>query len=240
MYAYGGRKLEVDAQFQIEVSITEKRIVADFIVIKTGRCLLGYSTATDLGILRVGQAETVNTGNCNSVDDSLVGRLKANYPSVFKGIGKVKNYQLKLHIDHSVTPVVQKVTAKVNELLEQDIIQRVQGPTAWVSPIVVAPKASGDKRLCVDMRRANEAIIRERLPIPTIDEVLESLNGTAVFFKLDWRWGFHQIELDADSRDIIAFASHDDIFWYKRRSFGVNVAQARRRGVVRGVRTNPP
>ena len=108
-YVYGGRELEVEGQFQIEVSITEKTIVVDFILVKTGSCLLGYSTATDLGILRVGQAETVNTGTCNTVDDSFVGPLKANYPSVFKGIGKLKNYQLKLHIDLSVTPVVQKV-----------------------------------------------------------------------------------------------------------------------------------
>ena len=105
-----------------------------------------------------------------------------------------------------------KVTAKVNELFEKDIIEKIEGPTAWVSPAVVAPKASGDIRLCVDMRRANEAIIRERLPIPTVDEVLESLNGSAVFSKLDLRWGFHQIELEADSRDITAFATHNGIF----------------------------
>ena len=52
------------------------------------------------------------------------------------------------------------------------------------------------------MRRANEAIVRERLPIPTVDEVLESLNGSTVFSKLDLRWGFHQIELEPNSRDI--------------------------------------
>ena len=44
------------------------------------------------------------------------------------------------------------------------------------------------------MRRANEAIIRERLPIPTVDEVLEELNGSTVFSKLDLRHGFHQVE----------------------------------------------
>ena len=117
-----------------------------------------------------------------------------------------------------------KVTAKVNELLEQDIIERVQGPTAWVSPIVVSPKASRDIRLCANMRRANEANIHERLPIPTIDEVLESLNRSAVFSKLDLSRGFHQIELDAASRDITAFATHDGIFRYKRLSFAVNAA----------------
>lgn len=104
LYAYGGRELKVEGQFRIEVSTTKKKIVADFIVVKTGHCLLDYATATDLGILRVCQAETVKTGNCNTLDDSFAGRLKAKYPSVFQEIGKLKNYQLKLHIDPSVTP----------------------------------------------------------------------------------------------------------------------------------------
>ena len=54
----------------------------------------------------------------------------------------------------------------------------------------------------MDMRKANAAIICERIPIPTVDEVLENLNGSAVFSKLDLCLGFHQIELDEDSRDI--------------------------------------
>ena len=74
------------------------------------------------------------------------------------------------------------------------------------------------------MRRANEAIIRERLPIPTVDQVLEELNGSTVFSKLDLRHGFHQVELHADSRDITTFVTHDGLFRYKRLSFGVNAA----------------
>ena len=92
----------------------------------------------------------------------------------------------------------------------------------WISPVVIAPKPSGAIRLCVDMRRANEAIVRERLPIPTVDEVLESLNGSTVFSKLDLRWGSHQIELEPNSRDITSFATDDGIFRYKQLSFGVN------------------
>ena len=156
----GGRELEVESQFQSEVSVAKIKIVADFIVVKTRHCLLGYWTATDLGILRVNPAGTLGTRNCNTVDDTLVGQLKAKYPSVLDEIGKLKGYQLKLHVDPSVTPVVQKmhrvpfsltdkVTAKVNELLEKDLIEKVEGPTAWVSPVVVASKASGDIRLCV-------------------------------------------------------------------------------------------
>ena len=59
----------------------------------------------------------------------------------------------------------------------------------------------------MDMHSANEAIIREWLPIPTVNEVLEELNGTTVFSKLDLYHAFHQVELHADSRDINTFVT---------------------------------
>ena len=72
---------------------------------------------------------------------------------------------------------------KIAELVEMDIIEPVNGPTPWVNPVVVVPKANGDIRLCIDMRRANEAIVRDRHPISTVDEVLQSMNGSKVFSK---------------------------------------------------------
>ena len=116
------------------------KVSALFIVVKRGRCLLSYSTAIDLGVLHVSAAPIPVAENCNIVGDPSVESLKARFSSVFNGIGKLKNYQLKLHIDPHVVPVAQKmhripfslkdkVTAKVNELLENDIIERVEGPT---------------------------------------------------------------------------------------------------------------
>jgi hypothetical protein len=64
-------------------------------------------------------------------------------------------------------------------------MEKVRGPTPWVSPLVVAPKSSGEIRVCVDMRQVNTAVIRERNPIPTVEESLQELNGAAVFSKLD-------------------------------------------------------
>ena len=205
------------------------------VVVKKGRCLLGYSTAKDLGILCIGPGASLPADDCNQVEDTFAEKIKTKYPNVFQGVGKLKGFKLKLHIDPTVPPTAQKVrripfalrdkvTAKTNELMKEDIIEKVEGPTTWVSPVVITPKSSGEIRLCVDMRRANEAIIRERLPIPTIDEVLEELNGSTIFSKLDLRWGFHQVELHEDSRDITTFVTHDGLFRYRRLSFGVNAA----------------
>ncbi|XP_028415017.1 uncharacterized protein K02A2.6-like [Dendronephthya gigantea] len=74
------------------------------------------------------------------------------------------------------------------------------------------------------MRRANEAIQRERHPIPTIDEVLLNMNQSTVFSKLDLKWGFHQIELAEESRGITTFTTHCGLYRYKRLMFGITSA----------------
>ena len=87
----------------------------------------------------------------------------------------------------------------------------------------------------MDMRCANEDIVRERIPMPTVDEVLESLNGSTVLSKLDLRLGFHQIELDEDSRVITTFATHDGLFRYKRLLCGANSAPEKYQQIIRQV-----
>ncbi|KAJ8385135.1 hypothetical protein AAFF_G00192760 [Aldrovandia affinis] len=74
------------------------------------------------------------------------------------------------------------------------------------------------------MRQANLAIIRERYPIPTVDELLQGMNGLVVFSKLDLKWGYHQLELTPESREITTFAIHNGVYRYKRLLFGVSSA----------------
>lgn len=126
----------------------------------------------------------------------------SDYKEIFEGVGKLKDFQVKLYVNPDVPPVAQpvrrtpfslrdKVKEKIEELIAMDIIEPVEGPTPWASPVVVVPEQSDEIRLCADMRRANEAIIRERYPILTVDEVLQSLNQSTVFSKLDLKWDYH-------------------------------------------------
>ena len=204
---------------------------------------LGSCAAKGLQVLCVGP-ELVDVANVSSVSGGIDG-IVDDFPKVFSGVGKLSGYQLKLHINPEVIPVAQKpriisyplkekVTKKINELLHVDIIEKVSGPTTWVSPTVFAPKSGKDDvRICVDMRCANEAIQREQIPIPTVDEVLEELNGSTVFSKLNMNMGFHQIELEESSRDITTFSAGDSLFRYKRLSFGINSAPEQYQNIVR-------
>ncbi|XP_063412611.1 uncharacterized protein K02A2.6-like [Mytilus trossulus] len=231
LYAYGSNKpLTIAGSFNTNVCVNDRCVSADFFVIEEdGQALLGHKTSIELGVLKI---ET----NVNTVTDNVV---KTNYtskfPKVFSGVGKLVDFQLKIPIDKSIQPVIQplrripyhlrgKLEEKLNELVEQDIIEAVNGPSQWTSPIVVVPKKNGDIRICVDMRRANLAVMRERYPIPTVDEVIQDLNQSKVFSKLDIKLAYHQIELTPESRQITCFMTHKGIFRYKRLMFGINCA----------------
>ena len=85
------------------------------------------------------------------------------------------------------------------------------------------------------MRRANEAIERERHPIPTIEEVLHDLNGSTVFSKLDLKWSFHQVELETEWRRITTFITHRGLFQYRRLMFGITSAPEKYHKILKDV-----
>ena len=155
--------------------------------------LLSYNTANDLGLIKL----SVNATNGKPFASDT---LKALSPKLFNGIGRLRTFEVKLHIDEHIPPVAQaarripfhmrrKVSEGLNELEKQDIIERVDGPTPYISPLVVIPKKDGSVRLCVDMRIPNKAIQRTRHPSPTIDDLIHILNGATVFSKLDLKSG---------------------------------------------------
>ena len=78
----------------------------------------------------------------------------------------MKNFQLDIPIEKDVEPVIQKdrhvpfnltkeLSNKLDELEKLDIIEKVNEPSEWISPVVLVPKSNGNIRLCVDMCQAN-------------------------------------------------------------------------------------
>ena len=228
-YAFGqNTSLPVQNTYTLSIESDKKFATAVFHTIKgSSETLISYETAVELGIVPV----------INSVKGCEYSELCEKYKSVFTGLGKLKDKQIKFHIDESVVPssqparripfhVREQVEQELDRLEELDVIEKVDGPTPWVSNLVVAPKpnAPNEIRLCVDMRKANLALKRERHVTPTIDDIVSELNGSTVFSKVDLYKGFHQLELSEESRNMTVFASHVGLRRYKRLNFGVSVA----------------
>ena len=240
LYAYGStRQLPLAGQMRVSMSRKGGKTITCTVYVHAGTGtssnLLGCDTAMELGLVQLDPDVSVMNVH---VEKRAVNAWKEKFPECFEGIGKLKGSQVKLHVDQSVEPVAQacrripfglqeKVKRELDTLLEGDIIEEVEGkgPTPWVSPLVAVAKDGGQAvRICVDMRRANVAIGRERHPIPTAKEILYHMNGSTVFSKVDLRKGFHQLELEEDSRPITTFVTPWGLFRYKRLSLGVSSA----------------
>ena len=74
------------------------------------------------------------------------------------------------------------------------------------------------------MRQANQAVLRERYQMSTVEEVLQDFNQSTVFSKLDIKLAYHQIVLDPESRQITTFITNKGMFRYKRLMFGFSCA----------------
>ena len=95
----------------------------------------------------------------------------------------------------------------------------------WVYPVIITPKRSSNEiQLNVDMREANKAIPRTHTVMPTLDDIINELNGATVFSHLDMNHGYQQLELKENSCDITTFATHVGLYRYKRLNFGTRSA----------------
>eukprot|EP00118_Oscarella_pearsei_P018893 m.196972 g.196972 ORF g.196972 m.196972 type:complete len:1094 (+) comp39535_c1_seq2:160-3441(+) len=113
----------------------------------------------------------------------------------------------------------QEIQRQVDSMLEHGIVTESTSP--WSSPVVLSPKNDGSQRFCVDFRRLNDMTVKDRYPLPRIDDILYTLNGQRFFTSLDMQSGYWQIPLAANSRKKTAFTTPDGLFEFTVLPFGV-------------------
>ena len=188
LYAYNSNKeIPTIGEFQTNVMVGEKQYEAIFRIVqgKSGN-LLSFSTAKQLDLFSEDQFRPKDTiRKCNNIESNRYNQIMDQFKDVFnEEIGKLKGFKVKLHIDTSIKPVqqpyrrvpynlAQATEDEIDQLIKSDVIEEAKGPTGWVSQMVVVPKEKkpGKVRITTDMRVANKAIIREKFPIPTVEEI---------------------------------------------------------------------
>ncbi|XP_031486836.2 uncharacterized protein LOC116255191 [Nymphaea colorata] len=117
-----------------------------------------------------------------------------------------------------------EIKRQVMDLLERGLVQHSSLPCG--SPVVLVPKKDGGWCMCIDYRALNKITVKNRYPLPRIDDLLDQLKNARFFTKLDLKSGYHQVCIRDEDTWKTAFKTRQGLFEWKVMPFGLCNAPA--------------
>ena len=124
---------------------------------------------------------------------------------------------------HRIASVkLQELKVQIQELLDRGFIIPITSP--WGAPVLFAKKKDKTLRLCIDYRQLNRVTIKNRYPLPRIDDLFDQLRGARVYSKIDLRTSYHQLRVMEADIPRTAFRTRYGHFEFIVMSFGLTNA----------------
>ncbi|CAA0810106.1 Uncharacterized mitochondrial protein AtMg00860, partial [Striga hermonthica] len=119
---------------------------------------------------------------------------------------------------------LQELKVQIQELLKLGFIQPSVSP--WGEPVLFVKKKDGSMRMCIDYRELNRLTVKNKYPLPRIDDLFDQLRGTRVFSKIDLHSGYHQLKIKKTDAAKTAFRTRYGHYEFLVMLFGVSNAPA--------------
>jgi hypothetical protein len=160
----------------------------------------------------------------------LLGRYEPVFGPIPPGRPPDRGFEHMIELEAGATPVIttpyrhpkkfkDKIEKAIKELLAMGHIKPSRSPFA--SSVVLVLKKNGTLRMCIDYRALNKKMIKNRYPIPRIDDLMDELHGAVFFNKIDLRSGYHQISIREQDIEKTAFRCHFGHFEFLVMPFGL-------------------
>nr|ABA98151.1 retrotransposon protein, putative, Ty3-gypsy subclass [Oryza sativa Japonica Group] len=162
-----------------------------------------------------------------------------DYPDVFPedlpGMPPKRDIEFRIDLVPGTNPIhkrpyrmaaneLAEVKRQVDDLLQKGYIRPSTSP--WGAPVIFVEKKDHTQRMCVDYRALNEVTIKNKYPLPRIDDLFDQLEGATVFSKIDLRSGYHQLRIREEDIPKTAFTTRYGLFECTVMSFGLTNAPA--------------
>ncbi|KAL4016743.1 hypothetical protein IC575_024400 [Cucumis melo] len=145
-----------------------------------------------------------------------------DYPDVFPeelpGLPPYREVEFAIELEPDTVPIsrapyrmapaeLKELKVQLQELLDKGFIRPSVSP--WGAPVLFVKKKDGSMRLCIDYRELNKVTVKNRYPLPRIDDLFNQLQGATVFSKIDLRSGYHRLRIKDEDVPKTAFRSRE-------------------------------
>ncbi|GJZ60648.1 putative reverse transcriptase domain-containing protein [Tanacetum coccineum] len=157
------------------------------------------------------------------------------FPEDLPGLPPPREVEFRIDLILGATPVahapyrlapseMKELSKQLQELLEKGFIRPSSSP--WGALVLFVKKKDGSFRICIDYRELNKLTIKNRYPLPRIDDLFDQLQGSSVYSKIDLWSGYHQLRIREEDIPITAFRTRYGHYEFQVMPFGLTNAPA--------------
>ncbi|GJU64399.1 putative nucleotidyltransferase, ribonuclease H [Tanacetum coccineum] len=168
-------------------------------------------------------------------DISVVREFEDVFPEDLSGLPPQRQVEFRIELVPGATPIakspyrlapseMQELSGQLQELQDKGFIRPSHSP--WGAPVLFVKKKDGSLRMCIDYRELNKLTVKNRYPLPRIDDLFDQLQGSRFFSKIDLRSGYHQLRVHEDDIPKTAFRTRYGHFEFTVMPFGLTNAPA--------------
>ncbi|GJY22151.1 putative reverse transcriptase domain-containing protein [Tanacetum coccineum] len=162
-----------------------------------------------------------------------------DFPEVFlddlSGLPPLREIEFRIELIPRAVPIakspyrlapseLEELSGQLKELQDKGFIRPSSSP--WGAPVLFMKKKDGSFRMCIDYRELNKLTVKNRYPLPRIDDLFDQLQGSQFFSKIDLRSGYHQLRVHEDDIPKTAFRTRYGHFEFTVMPFGLTNAPA--------------
>ncbi|KAL5545301.1 hypothetical protein UlMin_009085 [Ulmus minor] len=168
-------------------------------------------------------------------DVPVVNEFKDVFPEDLPGIPPDREIMFEIELLPGTSPIskapyrmapaeLRELQTQLQELLDKGFIRPSHSP--WGAPVLFVKKKDGTLRMCIDYRELNKVTIKNRYPLPRIDDLFDQLKGASIFSKIDLRSGYHQLKIKEGDILKSAFRTRYGHYEFLVMPFGLTNAPA--------------